>query len=71
MTVSERSMKRRRWNERQSKSKSECENNNKKKKKQGEPFKEYVLQMKAIAAKGQVDLESVIEYIVDGLDMKT
>ncbi|XP_033251130.1 uncharacterized protein LOC117190179 isoform X2 [Drosophila miranda] len=37
----------------------------------GESFHEYILQMKRIAARGTTDTESVIRYIVDGLNLKT
>jgi len=36
-----------------------------------ESFHEYMLQMKRIAARGTLDTESVIRYIVDGLRLKT
>ncbi|XP_033232609.1 uncharacterized protein [Drosophila pseudoobscura] len=37
----------------------------------GESFHEYILQMKRIAARGTTDTESVIQYIFDGLNLKT
>jgi len=36
-----------------------------------ESFHEYLLQMKRVAARGTLDTESVIRYIVDGLRLKT
>ncbi|XP_030380680.1 uncharacterized protein LOC115628653 [Scaptodrosophila lebanonensis] len=36
-----------------------------------ESFHEYMLQMKKIAAIGDIDTQSVIRYVVDGLQMKS
>ncbi|XP_014759408.2 uncharacterized protein LOC26514645 [Drosophila ananassae] len=36
-----------------------------------ESFHEYLLQMKRIAARGVIDTESVIKYVVDGLNLKS
>ncbi|EDW43621.1 GM13605 [Drosophila sechellia] len=41
------------------------------KKLQTESFHEFVLQMKKIAALGQVETKSVIRYVVNGLSIKT
>ncbi|XP_032583080.1 uncharacterized protein LOC116803494 [Drosophila sechellia] len=41
------------------------------KKKSDESMHEYMLKMKKIAALGQVDVEFIIDYIVDGLDIKS
>jgi len=40
------------------------------KKKIDESMHEYMLTIKKISAHGQVDVESIIAYIVDGLDKK-
>ncbi|KAL7728474.1 hypothetical protein ACLKA6_005229 [Drosophila palustris] len=39
--------------------------------KKEESFHEYVLQMKRIAARGEMDTESVIRYVVNGLNLKS
>ncbi|KAH8405575.1 hypothetical protein KR215_003217 [Drosophila sulfurigaster] len=36
-----------------------------------ESFHDYLLQMKCIAARGVIDIQSVIKYVVDGLNLKS